>query len=103
MTQPKHKIVPSEPTDEMIEAGKLCGCQQHSHEQHIYEVYKAMLASCHDVSGEVVMNFGEKLDVDNHNHVIGVDTGRLVAKFSHEAEAVSFVNAYNNQNINSMI
>ena len=43
------------------------------------------------------MNFGEDLELDADNDVVGADTGRVVAKFSHHAEAESFVKFYNNQ------
>ena len=36
------------------------------------------------------MNLGEDLECDNNGVVFGVDTGRLVAKFSHAQEAKSF-------------
>jgi hypothetical protein len=42
------------------------------------------------------MNFGEKLYCVT-NQVLGEETGRLVACFSHIAEAESFVKFYNAQ------
>ena len=41
------------------------------------------------------MEFGEKLTHDGAGIVVGEDTGRLVAKFSHESEAASFCEAAN--------
>lgn len=46
---------------------------------------------------DIIMNFGEDLELDADNDVVGADTGRVVAKFSHHAEAESFVKFYNNQ------
>lgn len=46
---------------------------------------------------DIKMNFGEDLELDSNQVVIGVDTGRVVAEFSHHAEAQSFVNFYNKQ------
>ena len=43
------------------------------------------------------MNFGERLMSNEIGEVFGLDTGRLIAKFSHESEAKSFVNHYNQQ------
>jgi len=41
------------------------------------------------------MNLGEKVTHDGAGIVTGDDTGRIVAKFSHEAEAESFCEAVN--------
>jgi hypothetical protein len=44
------------------------------------------------------MNFVEKLEIDIATwQVIGCDTGRVVATFSHHQEAESFVKFYNAQ------
>ena len=43
------------------------------------------------------MNFGEKIYSEAGGFVYGVDTDRLIAKFSHESEAESFVESYNAQ------
>lgn len=40
-----------------------------------------------------IINFGEELE-SNLSEVFGKDTGRLVAKFSHIAEAEAFVRLY---------
>ena len=41
------------------------------------------------------MNFGERMIIDSSGDVVGDDTGRLVAKFSHWNEAESFCEAAN--------
>ena len=46
---------------------------------------------------ESVVDFGEFLECDEKGFVIGVDTGRVVAKFSHVQEGESFVQSYNQQ------
>lgn len=43
------------------------------------------------------MNFGEKIYHAVGGFVYGVDTDRLIAEFSHESEAESFVDSYNAQ------
>lgn len=42
------------------------------------------------------MNFGEHLESDDKGSISGLDTGRLVATFSHVSEGESFVECYNN-------
>jgi hypothetical protein len=43
------------------------------------------------------MEFGENLMSNEKGEVFGLDTGRLVAKFSHEHESAAFVKTYNSQ------
>lgn len=43
------------------------------------------------------MNFGENVYHAVGGFVYGVDTDRLIAEFSHESEAESFVDSYNAQ------
>jgi hypothetical protein len=45
------------------------------------------------------MEYGENLMSNERGEVFGLDTGRLIANFSHEAEAASFVKAYNSQQL----
>ncbi len=41
------------------------------------------------------MNFGERMIIDADGEIVGDDTGRVVAKFSHQHEAESFCEAAN--------
>jgi len=41
------------------------------------------------------MNFGEDIIHEGAGLVVGNDTGRVIAKFSHEAEADSFCESFN--------
>lgn len=43
------------------------------------------------------MDLGEQIETDETGCITGVDTGRVVAKFSHVGESVAFVELYNNQ------
>lgn len=47
------------------------------------------------------MELGENLMSNEIGEVFGLDTGRLVAKFSHESESASFVKSYNSQQLSA--
>lgn len=49
------------------------------------------------------MNLGEKVETDKAGCVCGVDTGRVIAKFSHVHEAESFVELANGQQVETWI
>jgi len=49
------------------------------------------------------MNFGEGVIHNGEGFVCGKDTGRCIAVFSHEQEAESFCNLYNEQNGKQLI
>ena len=44
---------------------------------------------------EEIMNLGEKVESDETGLVCGSETGRVIAKFSHVAEAETFVELIN--------
>lgn len=50
---------------------------------------------CLDITEKHTMNFGEYIELNEKGEVYGTDTGRLIAKFSHYSEALSFVTFYN--------
>jgi hypothetical protein len=49
------------------------------------------------------MELGEKVETDGTGCVCGIDTGRVIAKFSHVHEAESFVDMVNGPNVETWI